>query len=86
MPTVIAYHEIDDSEHWLASPKREEFFGPLGISVRTFLDPEHPNRAAVLAEVPDMSAFEAAMQSQEAADAMAHDGVRPDTVIVLVEA
>ncbi|MDQ3719303.1 MAG: hypothetical protein M3350_00700 [Actinomycetota bacterium] len=86
MPTVIAYHEIDDSEHWLASPKREEVFGPLGITVRTFLDPQNPNRAAVLAEVPDMSAFEAAMQSQEAADAMAHDGVRPDTLIVLVEA
>jgi hypothetical protein len=86
MPTVIAYHEIDDSERWLASPKREEFFGPLGISIRTFLDPENPNRAAVLADVPDMAAFQAAMQSQEAADAMAHDGVRADTMIVLVEA
>ena len=86
MPTVIAYHEVDDSEHWLASPKREEFFGPMGITVRTFLDPENPNRAAVLADVPDMAAFQAAMQSQEAADAMAHDGVRAATMIVLVEA
>ena len=85
MPTVIAYHEVDDSEHWLASPKREEFFGPMGITVRTFLDPENPNRAAVLADVPDMAAFQAAMQSQGAADAMAHDGVRADTMIVLVE-
>lgn len=86
MPTVIAYHEIDDRDHWLASPKRDEIFGPLGITVRTFLDPENPNRAAVLAEVPDMSAFEAVIQSQEAADAMAHDGVRADTLIVLTEA
>ncbi len=86
MPTLIAYHEIDDSEHWLASPKREEIFGRLGITVRTFLDPQNPNRAAVLAEVPDMSAFQELMQSQEAADAMAHDGVRADTLIVLVEA
>jgi hypothetical protein len=86
MPTVIAYHEIDDREKWLASPKREEFFGPLGVTIRTFLDPENPNRAAVLADVPDMDAFQAAMQSQEAADAMAHDGVRADTMIVLVEA
>ena len=85
MPTVIAYHEIDDSEHWLASPKREEILGPLGISVRTFLDPENPNRAAVLADVPDMSAFQAVMQSQAAADAMAHDGVRANTLVVLVE-
>ena len=87
MPMVIAYHEIDDRDHWLASPKRVEFFGPLGISnVRTFLDPGNPNRAAVLADVPDMAAFQTAMQSQEAADAMAHDGVRADTLIVLVEA
>jgi hypothetical protein len=86
MPMVIAYHEIDDRDHWLASPKREEFFGPLGISVRTFLHPGNPNRAAVLADVPDMATFRTAMQSQEAADAMAHDGVRADTLIVLVEA
>ncbi len=86
MATVIAYHEIDDQEHWLASPKREEIFGSLGISVRTFVDPTNPNRAAVLADVPDMAAFQELMQSEAAADAMAHDGVRADTLIVLVEA
>ncbi|HTN24785.1 MAG TPA: hypothetical protein VL120_12410 [Solirubrobacteraceae bacterium] len=86
MPTVIGYHEIDDSEHWLASPKREEIFGPLGVSVRTFLDPTNPNRAAVLLDVPDMAAFQEVMQSEEAAEAMSHDGVHADTLIVLVEA
>jgi len=86
VPMVIAYHEIDDREHWLASPKREEIFGPLGIGVRTFVDPQNPNRAAVLADVPDMAAFQAVMQSQEAADAMKHDGVRGETLVVLVEA
>ncbi len=86
MATVIAYHEIDDQEHWLASPKRDEIFGPLGISVRTFVDPTNPNRAAVLAEVPDMAAFQEVMQTEAAADAMTHDGVHPDTLIVLVEA
>ncbi len=86
MPLVIAYHEIDDREHWLASPKREEVFGPLGIKVRTFVDPDNPNRAGVLADVPDMAAFQAVMESQAGADAMTHDGVRADTVVVLVEA
>jgi hypothetical protein len=86
MPTLIAYHEIDDKDTWLSSPKREEFFGPLGITVRTFLDPQNPNRAALLADVPDMDAFQKAMESQEAADAMANDGVRADTLVVLVEA
>jgi len=86
MTLVIGYHEVDDSAHWLASPKREEVFGPLGITVRTFLDPENPNRAAVLADVPDMAAFQAVMQSQAGADAMASDGVRADTLVLLVEA
>ncbi len=86
MPLVIAYHEIDDSDRWLASPKREEFFGPLGVSVRTFLDPETPTRAAVLLDVPDMDALQAALQSKEAADAMQQDGVHGDTLILLVEA
>lgn len=85
MPTVIAYHDIDDSEQWLASPKREEVFGALGISVRTFLDPTNPNRAGLLLEVPDMAAFQDAMQSEAAADAMANDGVRADTLVMLVE-
>jgi hypothetical protein len=54
--------------------------------VRTFLDPENPNRAAVLPDVPDMSVFREAMRSREAADAMAQDGIRADTLVVLVEA
>ena len=36
MPTVIGYHDVKDKDHWLASPKREEFFGPLGVTnIRT---------------------------------------------------
>lgn len=85
MTTLIGYHQIDDAEHWLASPKREELFGPLGISVRTFVDPEQPTRAAVLLDVPDMAAFQELMASEEAAAAMAHDGVHADTLVVLVE-
>ena len=26
MPTVMAYHDVKDKNHWLASSKREEFF------------------------------------------------------------
>jgi hypothetical protein len=39
METLLVFHEVDDVDHWLGSPKREEFFGPLGITVRTFRDP-----------------------------------------------
>ena len=86
MPTLIGYHEIKDAQHWLSSPKREELFDPLGITnIRTFVDPQNPTRAAVLMDVPDLDAFRAAMQTQEAADAMDHDGVLPETLVILLE-
>ena len=36
-------------------------------------------------DVPDMNAFKAAMQSKAAADAMAYDGVVPESLVILVE-
>jgi hypothetical protein len=86
MPTVFGYHDVKDTEHWLASPKREEFFGPLGVSnIRTFVDPEQPTRVGVLMDVPDMDAVMAAMETDGAAEAMAYDGVVPETLVLLVE-
>ncbi len=86
MPTVIGHHDVKDTKHWLASPKREEFFGPLGVTnIRTFVDPENPTRVAVLMDVPDMDAMAAAMQTPAAAEAMAYDGVIPESLVILVE-
>lgn len=85
MTTMIAFHEVDDVDHWLRSPRREEFFGPLGITVRTFVDPEKTNRVGLIAEIPDMAAFQALMASEAAAEAMKFDGVRPETLVMLVE-
>jgi len=86
MPTVIAYHDVKDKNHWLASTRRQEFFGPLGITnMRTFVDPTNPTRVAVLMDVPDMDALEAAMQTPAAAEAMKHDGVIPESLVTLVE-
>jgi hypothetical protein len=28
MPTIVAHHKVKDQKHWLASPRRAEFFGP----------------------------------------------------------
>ena len=87
MPTVIGYHDVKDKDHWLASPKREEFFGPLGVTnIRTFVDPQSPTREGLLMDVPDMDAVMAAMETAAAAAAMAHDGVVPETLVILVEA
>ena len=87
MPTVIAHHDVKDTAHWLASPKREEVFGPLGVTnIRTFVDPTNPTRVAVLMDVADMDAVMAAMQTPELAAAMDTDGVLPETLVILVEA
>jgi hypothetical protein len=87
MPTVMAYHEVKDRDHWLASPRREEFFGPLGVTnIRTFADPENAAHVGLIMDVPDMDALRAAMQTDGAAEAMAFDGVLPDTLVILVEA
>jgi len=86
MPTIVAHHNVKDKTHWLASPKRKEFFGPLGITnIRTFVDPQNPTRVALLMDVPDMGALMSAMKTKAATDAMAYDGVLPETLVVLVE-
>jgi hypothetical protein len=86
MPTVIAHHDVKDKDHWLASPRREEVFGPLGVTnIRTFTDPQNPTRVAVLMDVADMDAVMDAMQTQAMADAMAYDGVLPESLVILVE-
>ena len=87
MPSVIAHHNVKDTDHWLASPKREEFFGPLGVSnIRTFVDPQNPARVGVLMDVPDIETLQKAMETEGAAEAMAYDGVLPETLVTLVEA
>jgi hypothetical protein len=87
VPTVIGHHDVKDNEHWLASPKREEVFGPLGVTnIRTFVDPQNPTHVAVLMDVADMDVVMAAMQRPEMAEAMQHDGVLPESLVILVEA
>jgi hypothetical protein len=87
MPTVIGYHDVKDTDHWLASPKREEVFGPLGVTnIRTFVDPQNRTRVAVLMDVADMDLLMGAMQTEPMAEAMAYDTVLPETLVVLVEA
>ncbi len=86
METMLVFHEVDDVDHWAASPKREELFGSLGMTVRTFRDPAGSNRVGLIVEVPDIASFEAALKTDEAAEAMKFDGVRPETIVALVKA
>ena len=86
MVTVVAHHDVKNTQHWLASPKRQEVFGPLGVTnIRTFVDPQRPNHVALCMDVADLDAVMAFMQTPEAAAAMEHDGVLPETLSMLVE-
>jgi hypothetical protein len=86
MPTIVAYHQIKDAKHWLSSSKREELFGPLGVTnIRTFVDPQDPTRAAVMMDVPDMDAVMSAMKTEKAPEAMDFDGVLPETLVIMTE-
>jgi hypothetical protein len=85
MATYLAFHEVDDVDHWLTSPKREEVFGPLGITTRTFKDSQGSKRVGLIVEIPDFAAFQEFMQTEPALEAMKHDGVHPDSLVILAE-
>jgi len=85
MATLIVTHEVEDVAHWLASPRREEFFGPMGFSHRTFVDPDNPNLVGLIVECPSLEALHVALQAEGADEAMKFDRVRPDTIRILVE-
>src|SRR5262245_6237065 len=54
MTTLIGFHEVDDVQHWLASTRRDEIFGTVGATVRTFVDPQGGNRVGVIIDAPDV--------------------------------
>jgi len=85
MTTVIAVHDVDDVARWLKSPKRAEFFGAHGMTVRTFVSPGGKKRVGLVIEnVRSLEALTEALRGADAAAAMKHDGVHPDTVELFV--
>jgi hypothetical protein len=88
MPTVFGYHDVKDTAHWLGSPKRQELFGPMGVTnIRTFVNPQDRTKVGVMFDVPDVDQFMSAVQSPppEVIEAMEYDGVLPETLVILVE-
>lgn len=86
MPTVMVHHDVKDTKHWLASPRRKEVFEPIGVTnIRTFVDPKTPNHVGLVMDVADMEKLNAFMQTKPAADAMAYDGVLPETLVLLIQ-
>lgn len=90
MATLIAFHEVEDGDHWAnawhgGAGSRQEMFGQIGATARIFRDPDNPDVTGVLLEVPDMDRFQAFMASDEVARAMKEDRLKVDTVRVLSE-
>jgi hypothetical protein len=90
MTTLIAFHEVKDGDHWAnawhgGAGSRQEMFGRIGVTARTFRDPERPNLTGLIFEVPDMGRFQSFMASDEVARAMEEDRLKVETVRVLSE-
>ena len=90
MATVMIFHEVRDGTVWAKAWKkgpgsRHEMFGKVGVKCRNFRDPKNHNIAGVLAEIPDMAKFQALLETEEGKKAMREDGLKVETMRVLVE-
>ncbi|MFK8036374.1 MAG: hypothetical protein AB8B94_19755 [Hyphomicrobiales bacterium] len=86
MPRIIAMHDVDDVERWLASPKRDEIFKNVAFDMVTFVHPVEPNKVGLSANIPDIDKFLEINNGPIGVEAMKHDGVHADTVVFMVEA
>jgi len=90
MTTAIIFHDVKNGENWAEAWRkgrgsRHELFAKIGVKARTFRDPTNPDLTGVMLEIPDVAKFHAFMQSDEAKKAMADDGVKVETLKMLVE-
>jgi hypothetical protein len=90
MTTVIIFHEVQDGAVWARAWKkgpgsRHEMFGKLGIKCRNFRDPNNLNATGLIAEIPDMAEWQELLQSNEGKRSMQEDGLKVETMRVLVE-
>ncbi|MDH3676284.1 MAG: hypothetical protein OES12_12380 [Anaerolineae bacterium] len=91
MTTMIIFHEVEDGERWAkgwqkGSGSRHELVAKGGVTAaRAFRDPENPNSTGLIWEVSDMEKLQAFMETDEAKQAMAEDGLKVETLRMLVE-
>jgi hypothetical protein len=91
MTHVTILHEVDDADHWFAAWRgensRHKMFKAHGAKhVHTLQDPNNPNMTGLIVAVADMDQFKTFLESEEGQAAAAEDGVKMDTMVMLVEA
>lgn len=90
MTTAIVMHEVEIGEVWAKAWKpgpgsRHELFAEIGVKARNFRDPENHNLTGLILEIPDMDAFKKILDSEDGKQAMAEDGLKLETMRMLVE-
>lgn len=90
MTTALIFHEVNSGDAWAkawrkGTGSRHEMFGKGGMKARTFRDPKNPNSTGLIVEIPDMAKFQALLESAEGKKAMQEDGLKVETMRLLVE-
>lgn len=86
----MIFHDVEDGKIWSNAWKqgpgsRHEMFAKIGMKCRNFRDPNNPDSVGIFAEVPDMDAFRALLDSEVGKKAMAEDRLKIETMKVLEE-
>jgi len=86
MPRIVATHSVKDVEHWASKgDERVEDLSSFATEIVSYVAADGSNHVAVSANIHDMEALMAYMQSTEAAEHMeAHGVIQP--VIMHIEA
>ena len=86
MPIVIATAEVEDTTRWEEGFKTHTaLFRKQSInSPIRFTSDESTNRITIQFDVENLEEYFKAMESEETAEAMAFDGVKRETVKVIV--
>jgi len=90
MPTAIVFHEVKNGENWSEAWRkgrgsRHELFAKIGVKARTFRDPNNADSTGLILEIPDLAKFQTWLQSDEVKKAMNEDGLKVETMRLLVE-
>jgi len=90
MTTLIAFHEVEDGQKWAkawqkGAESRHEMFAKIGVTARTFRDPDNSDSTGLILDVPDMEQFQSFMASDEAKKAQQEDGLKMESLRILSE-
>ncbi|MCZ6672996.1 MAG: hypothetical protein O7C75_08655 [Verrucomicrobia bacterium] len=87
---MIVFHEVNNGEHWTkgwreGAESRHEMFDKIGLKALTFHNPDNPNSTGLILDITDMATFQEFMKADEVNKAMEEDGLKVDTMRMLVE-